>query len=116
MNLISSDVTEPQHCGSLCVYKGGWCARHCLLSSGLSGPTMTVLYMCTRSYMKKIMEGPNKPAIPSSHQQGIRITCLAHHPGFVATSGACRDCVCDGFCMQIHVAVVRIIMYMYMYM
>ena len=27
MNLISSDVTEPQHYGSPCVYKAGWSAR-----------------------------------------------------------------------------------------
>ena len=42
-----------------------------------------------RLYMEKfVMVGPDKPAIPvqrcfglvSSHQQGIRVTCLAHHP------------------------------------
>ena len=43
------------------------------------------------------MVGPDKPAIPeqwlfqacSSHQQGIHITCLAHHPGLYTQGEPC---------------------------
>ena len=47
----------------------------------------------TVSLKKFVVIGPDKPAIAgqqlvSSHQQGIHITCLAHHPAF--------SCMCVG--------------------
>ena len=55
---------------------------------------------CVLYIHEKIMVGPDKPAIPgqrcfelvSSHQQGIRMTCPAHHRALYARGEP--ECLC----------------------
>ena len=54
MNLMSSDVTEPQHYGSPCVYKAGWRVRQELETADVQGSLACL--MCLYAWLERFLD------------------------------------------------------------